>query len=315
MAAIPRELLAWTANHHTTITSAGIRASGVSAAQQKRLVTAGVLERISNGVYRFAGAPIDMLAKCVAASAHPSGLVIASVTAGRLWTVRRMPNDQYVCVIAPPASHPIGAPWLRAYRTSLLDPNDIVRRADGIVLTSPSRTAVDLTRALANDDLRSVIDQIEQRRMGTAESMRRIAESLNTPGRPWARRFLEVLEQRPGGGARESHGESRVVSALFQRGVSDLTSQRWLTVPGWGNIRLDAAVDRIKWGIEIDGHPEHFTEAGATRDRERDLACEADGWRISRVTGLSLDRHFGTTIDRLMAVYWRRCAEVEGVAG
>ena len=73
-----------------------------------------------------------------------------------------MGRDGLVHVIAPPHSHPIKAPWLRPYRTALLDPADIsVRRSDGIALTSPARTAVDLARWLRADDLRSVIDQIE----------------------------------------------------------------------------------------------------------------------------------------------------------
>ncbi len=310
MSAINEEALVWAADHHSTLTTERIRACGITSSQQRRLVSQGVLVRLADGTYRCVGMAPSLPALCVAASAHPKGLVVAGPTAGILWGLRRMPRDGLVHVIAPPMSHPIGAPWLRAYRTALLDPADIVRRDDGIVITSPPRTAVDLARWLPDDDLRSVIDQIEHLRLAQAVTMRRVAMLLDTRGRPWARRFLDVLDRRASGGTRESHGESLVVNALRDRGVADLESQRWLTVPHWGRVRLDAAVERLRWGIEIDGHPEHFSEQGAARDRERDLACDAIGWRVSRIAQLSLDRSFRTSIDRLMAVYLRRVDDI-----
>ena len=310
MSAINEEALIWAADHHSTLTTERIRACGITSSQQRRLIADGVLVRIADGAYRCVGMSPNLPGLCAAASAHPKGLVVAGPTAGLLWGFRRMPRDGLVHVIAPPMSHPIGAPWLRAYRTALLDPSDIVRRDDGIVLTSPARTAVDLARWLSDDDLRSVIDQIEHLRMAQAVTMQRVAMLLATRGRPWARRFLEVLDRRASGGARESHGESLVVNALCARGVLDLQSQRWLTVPDFGSIRLDVAVERLRWGIEIDGHPEHFSEQGAARDRDRDLACDAIGWRVSRIAQLSLDRSFRTSIDRLLAVYRRRSEDI-----
>jgi hypothetical protein len=96
-----------------------------------------------------------------------------------------MPYDALVYVIAPPASHPSVEPWLRVYRTAALDPQHIVERPDGIRLTSPPRTALDLTRYLLDKDLRSVIDHVESSGMGTAETMRRVAYDVLSPGRPW----------------------------------------------------------------------------------------------------------------------------------
>ena len=72
---------------------------------------------------------------------------------------------------------------------------------------------------------------------------------------------------------------------------------------------VDASVDRIRWGVEIDVYPTHFTEEGGSNDRERDLACDAIGWRVSRVARPSLKRDFNLAIDRLLKVYERRCGE------
>jgi hypothetical protein len=285
MNALNRPVLDWAASHHTVVAATDLTRLGMTRSQRRRLVRDNVLERLLDGAYHFPGVPNDELGRCVAACTRPSGLIIEGPTAGRIWGYRRMPVDGLVYVIAPPASNPSVEPWLRPYRTAMIDPLHIVERSDGIRLTSPPRTVVDLSRHLSDNDLRSVIDQVESQGMGTAETMRRVAADLATPGRPWASRFLRVLEQRPGYGVPES--------AL---GVA-------------GSRRLDASVDRIRWGVEVDVYPTHFTEEGGSNDRDRDLACDAIGWRVSRVARPALKRDFDLAIDRLVKVFEQRCRE------
>ena len=310
MSALNRAVLEWTANHRTVVSDTDLSRMGGSRSQRRALVEEKLLERVLDGAYRFPGSPNDELARCVAACLRPGGLIVEGPTAGRIWRYRRMPRDGFVYVIAPPASNPSVEPWLKPYRTSMIDPLHVVERPDGIRLTSPPRTAVDLTRHLSDTDLLSVIDQVESEGMATSQTMWQVAFDLATPGRPWARRFLRILEQRPQhGGVPASHWESRVVAALIERGIRDLTPQRWLDVPGWGPIRLDASVDRIRWGVEVDVYPTHFTEEGGSNDRDRDLACDAIGWRVSRVARPALARDFNLAIDRLIKVYEQRSRE------
>jgi hypothetical protein len=309
MGVATRELVALAARQHSAITDAQLKQLGVSSHQRRRLVADGWLEHVLDGTYRLAGHTDLELARCVAACARPGGLVIAGPAAGRLWGYRRMPKDGRIQVIAPRASHPSTEPWLQAYRTTAINPWDVVHRHDGIRVTSPPRTAVDLMRYLPEQHVRSVVDQIIAAGQCTADTMRRVAEPLATPGRPWARRFLDLLDARPGGGAAESDWESQVCHELVRRGVHDLIWQRWLDVPNWGPIRLDGAVEELRWGVEVDVHPDHFTEAGVDADDSRDVACQAIGWCVSRATGLSLSADFTGTIDSLVAVYEQRCRE------
>jgi very-short-patch-repair endonuclease len=308
MAPLNRDLLAWSAGHHVVVTTQVLKAHGVGPAQLKRLVADGTLERLLDGTYRFTAAPTSFHQRCVAACARPAHLVVEGPSAGRLWVIRRMPPSDDVWVIGPPASNPSLAPWLRVYRTALLLPEHVVERPDGIRLTSPARTAVDLVRHLSLVDVRSVIDQIVQRELATVEQMHEVAESLNTPGRPWARTFLRLLAARPDGGAPESHWESVVANEFVRQGVTGLVTQYWLDVPTWGPVRFDLAVPRLRWAIEIDGFPDHFTEDGSTRDAGRDLACAAIGWTTSRVTALGLRRDTSAVIESLLRVYRARTA-------
>ena len=309
MASLSKPVLKWTADHHTVISADDLARLGITRSQRRQLVDDEILERVLDGAYRFPGLPNDELARCVAACSRPGRLIVEGPTAGRLSGFRRMPRDGLVWVIAPPASNPSVEKWLRPYRTAMIDPLHIVQRSDGIRLTAPPRTVVDLARHLTDHDLLSVIDQVESEGMSTAQTMWQVAFDLATPGRPWARRCLRILEQRPQHGVPASHWESRVVAALIERGIRELTPQRSLDVPGWGSVRLDASVDRVRWGVEVDVYPSHFTEDGGSRDRERDLACDAIGWRVSRVARPALQRDFNLAIDRLVKVFEQRCRE------
>ncbi len=309
-----RALLADASCHAGIVTERDLARFGITLNQRRRLVADGLLCRVLDGSYRIASSPEDELARCVSVCARPSGLIVAAPTAGRIWRWRRMPNDALVWVLAPPRSNPTVEPWVRAYRTAAISPSDVVRRSDGIVVTSPPRTAVDLARHLSDEDLRSVIDQLRHEGTCSLATLRRVAEPLATPGRPWARRFLGVLDRIPEGKAPESHWESRVFDALRQRGI-DVEAQRWLDVPAFGPIRLDACITSLRWGVEVDVHPEHFTEAGGTRDRERDLACHGIDWQIHRVARLTLERSFDNAMDTLAASARRRRARVLEHAG
>ena len=189
MPSLDRHVTNWMRSHQATVSRAFLEESGVTAHQRRRLVEHGVLERVVHGGYRFAGIDADELTKCAALCASRPRLVVAGPTAGRLWKIRRSPNDRLVHVIAPPASQPCRQPWVRVYRTALLHDDEIVERPDGIRLTSPPRTLIDLTRYLANDALASAIESALSSNMCTVATLWRVAERLNTPGRPWVRRF------------------------------------------------------------------------------------------------------------------------------
>lgn len=44
----------------------------------------------------------------------------------------------------------------------------------------------------------------------------------------------------------------------------------------------------MKWGVEIDIHPDHLLLDGTSRDKRRDRDCHRVGWQVERVTELDL---------------------------
>ena len=312
MSSLDRHALAWLHDHHATISSEALRASGITLDQRKQLVESGLLARVVDGAYAFGAVDVGELERCAALCTSRPHLVIAGPTAGRLWGLRRSPHDGLIHVIAPPHSHPCRETWVRAYRTPLLAEEDIVRRDDGIRLTSPPRTVVDLTRYVDPFALASAIEHVLARQMCTVATLARTAGQLESPGRPWVRRFLAVLEQRHPGAAAESEWELRVCNALVRRGVRGLERQVWKELPGYGPARFDIAIPELQWVLEIDIHPDHGLEGGAA-DKRRDRCARAIGWETERVGERDLAAGFDATIGGLVQAIDRRRAQVDAL--
>lgn len=306
MPSLDRQALSWLRAHHATISTDALDDAGVSLDQLKYLVEVGTLQRIIDGAYAFAGVESDELARCAALCTSRPHLVVAGPTAARIWALRRAPRDGLIHVIAPPRSHPCQEPWVRAYRTSMISADEIVDRIDGVRLTNPSRTVVDLTRYTSEDAVSSMVEDVLHRGLCTPTSLHRVAEALATPGRPWARRFVRLLARRHPGAAAESDAERRVLEALVSRGVLGVERQVPVELPGYGPARFDMAIPHLKLAIEVDLHPEHASPVGIANDHWRDDCAASVGWATRRVGQVELTQQFDATIDRLLAFLQRR---------
>lgn len=269
-------------SHNQAIATTGLRALGVTAGQQDRMVANGQLAPVLKGGYVAGSAkPDDLMRQTALCLAHPE-LVIAGFSAGRHWQLRLMTNDGHVYAIGPPASHPCKQPWVVVYRTALIDPDDIVTLNDGRRVTSPARTVIDLTRYVSPSTLASIIEQVLHLRYCSVDTLRQCAERLNTPGRPWVRRFLRVLGGRLPGAPSESGGEFDVLMEFQRQGVRDMVRQFRVVLPGYGDARFDLSIPELRWAFEADLYPTHWTPDGIARDQARDAAAATLGWVTRR---------------------------------
>ncbi len=292
MAIFTTESLEFLRTHHGVATSSELAACGLSASAIRSLREAGNLVGVVKGVWRIPATTLDEAARCAAlCAAHPE-LAVSGPTAGRLWGLRRLPRDQRVHVIAPPASHPSLAPWVVPYRTAAIHHADVVRRPDGIAVTSRARTALDLARWVGPTDLLSIIEQVLHDGHLTDGDLRDVAVDWMSRQRPWVRRFLELLDGRLRGGPAESHGETVLGDSLAAAGLVGLERQFRIDLPGYGPARFDLAVPSVRLAIEVDLYPTHAETAGRRRDADRDAAAKRIDWRVERV----LADHFGANL-------------------
>ena len=292
-------LLDIAARQHGIVTSQQLAERCFSRDRVARLVASGVLVRVIDGAYRLASHTEDELARCVAVSLSRPGLVVSGPTAARLWGFRRVPKDRLVHVTAKPHSQPGRADWIRTYRTALIGSVDIVHRPDGVRLTSTARTAVDMVRFATPSAVLSMIEQGLDSDWFGEESLRSTAERTATPGRPFARRFISLLDERLVGGPAGSDWETVVGECLRQRGIDGLVRQYPLTVPGYGRLRFDLAIPERRWALEIDAHPSHHSLEGAARDKFRDRCCAEIDWMVQRIGEPDLRHRFDPTLDSI----------------
>lgn len=290
------------ARQHGVISVAQLHAAGLTGRNIKTLEARGDLASVVRGVYRTPSVSLDELSRCAAVCLGREHAVVAGPTAGRLWGLRRIPRDQRVHVIVPPASNPSIESWVCAFRTASIDAIDIVERPDGIRLASRARTVLDLSRFIDGDDLLSVSEQAMLDGRLTLNEMYAVAQPWETTRRPWVRRYLDQLTRHLPGGPSESHAESRIGLALRDRGVHGLVRQFVLDTPQ-RRIRFDLAVPDLRWAIEIDIFPTHEQTVGRAEDRRRDRAALRMGWSTTRISRNEYERSFESTIRRIHSTY------------
>ena len=162
---------------------------------------------------------------------------------------------------------------------------DRVRRY-GMVLTTPSRTIVDLAAVVARPALDEIIDLAFCRKLATTESVERcIVRMGRAPvGAQSARAATAIWTPtiEPG-----SVAEIRLLRILDDLGLQGLATQYDVHGPSGFVARLDLAAPHLRRGLEYDGvlhhNPRHWE-----RDEPRYAALKALGWVIDTVTKADL---------------------------
>jgi very-short-patch-repair endonuclease len=157
---------------------------------------------------------------------------------------------------------------------------------EGIPVTTPGRTLVDLADVLSRRQLERAFDEAEYLRLDCS-SLRPVR------GRAGYRRLLCVLE-------RHEPGSTRTRSRLEDRFL-ELCEANGLPRP-----RVNAVIDGkevdFAFGdliVEVDGDAAHRTKRGFERDRVRDAELTVKGYRVIRVTEQRLERDGRTVAAQL----------------
>ena len=171
------------------------------------------------------------------------------------------------------------APAKREYRgivvhRSRLDPADVVER-DGIRITAPARTLVDLADVLTQRQLQTAVNEAEVMRLVTRVE---IVEALGrAPGRRGAKRLGPIVRE-----------PARLTRSELERDFLSLAVSAGLPRPETNTriagFEVDFAWRAKRLVVEVDGFAYHGTRQAFERDRQRDAQLQAAGWRVVRFT-------------------------------
>ncbi len=188
------------------------------------------------------------------------------------WAEQDLLPPVEACVLR--GDDPTERPEVRS-RTRDLAPHDIVT-VDGLQVTSPLRTALDLGCHLFRADALAALDQFRGH-FGFS-----VAE-LELEARRFRRRrgVIQLRELIPlSDPLAESVRESWTRLALIDAGLPAPELQWWVEVDGVPTYRLDMAYPGHRVAVEYDGSAFHSSDADRERDRARREHLTALGWTV-----------------------------------
>jgi very-short-patch-repair endonuclease len=156
-----------------------------------------------------------------------------------------------------------------------LEAGEVTRR-DGIPVTSPNRTLIDIATRLSRNELEAAIAEADRRSLTSPEALRRQLDRLSSSsGVGVLRRLLD----------RESF---RLTDSELERRFLLVARKAGVPVPETG-VRLHRFKVDFYWPdlglvVETDGLRYHRTPAQQTRDRRRDQTHTAAGLTTLRFT-------------------------------
>jgi hypothetical protein len=273
-------LTALAARQHGVISRRQAVERGVALHRLKYRVKTSDLVAVDTGVYRMAGTPETwhqrLMAACLAGPA-----VASHRSAAALWTMLDMEAGLVeVTALRHRRRHTSNVVWHESYHLSERE----VTEREGIAVTKPVRTILDLGVVLDADPLEEVVDDALRRGLVSVAGIWRRWEQLG-PIRPGARTVAEVLRRKvPGEKPPDSRLETRFRQVLRVLGIADLVIPQYevRTVSGRRIGFADYAIPERKIAIELDGKERHSSRQAQLHDRLREADARAAGWRVER---------------------------------
>jgi len=241
---------------------------------------AGVLRRTFPSVTSVAGVPGSWLSSLWAAHLQlgPASL-ISHESAGQLHDYEGIVRDLVVLSITSTAGHCL--PGVHVHRLVDLADHDVVDR-DGLPVTSPARTIVDLAAVTSPGRLRHVVQgAVSDRRCSVIEIGATLAR-VRRRGKPGVSRLDRVLDDLAGEPIGRTRLEELLDVVLESLPVPGPVSQQ----PIADGAQYVGVVDRLfpdqKLIIEADGRRWHVRQQRMANDRRRDAEAAAMGFLTIR---------------------------------
>jgi very-short-patch-repair endonuclease len=251
-----------------------LRALGFRPKAIEHRIAKGRLHPIWRGVYAVGRGELTQHGWWMAAVlACGEGAVLSHMDAAALWEIRPKRRGD-IEVSVPMRACPVRR-GIIVHRRTGLTPADVTRR-QGIPVTSPICTVIDIAPDLSRDDLEAAINEADKRKLTDPESIRTALEHM--PRRPGVGIVRKTLDQRT----------FTLTRSKLERHFVPLARRAGLTQPLTRQIVNGFEVD-FYWPdlglvVETDGLTYHRTPAQQARDRLRDQEHTARGFTCLRFT-------------------------------
>jgi hypothetical protein len=246
-------------------------AAGISDSTIARMCRVSWLHRLHWGVYAVGHlAPIELASEAGALLAVGDDAVLSHLTAAAMWRLHPpRPQAPIDIVVARDSGR---RPGIQVHRSARLDGCD-VRIHQGLPVTSPARTLLDIAGLLTEDELEQALDDALSRNLVRPAQIRDVLARLRA-GRAGARKLATLLDSR-------TRGRPALTRSRAERILRDLTRTAQLppadlnaTLHGF---RVDALWREHRLVVEVDGYEFHARRANFESDRRRDAVLRLTG--------------------------------------
>lgn len=267
-------LLALAAAQHGLVTTAQMSYLGLSRDATFHRVRRGRLHPVHRGVFAVEGPPWRLPAPFAAAIlACGPGSAISHVSAAFLWELLRFEGGPIHVVSRIRRRSRRG---IEVHRTRSLARRE-VRLIDGIPVTSPVRTLIDIAGVCSAREVERAVNEGRLRRLVTEHELdRTVAEAR---GRSGAAALAVLLARETGSDFSRSEAEDLLLRIIRDAGLP--LPRRNVFIHGF---ELDFFWPALSLNIEVDGVRWHATGDRLVRDRARDASLAAHGIQVIRVT-------------------------------
>lgn len=151
---------------------------------------------------------------------------------------------------------------------------------EGVRVTTPIRTAVDLACKLPRREAMAALDAFARvHGIDPLDMQRLLVRYFRRRGVVQARQLIPLADARA-----ESAGESWTRLEIEDRGLPRPQLQWWVHVDGVPTYRLDLAYPHARVAVEYDGEQFHSGPEARERDRVRRQWLRDHGWTVIVVT-------------------------------
>ncbi len=272
-ASVTKRIAELAARRHGVVTTADLLAAGLGRGAIARRVADGRLRPLYRGVFLVGPLKGPMTDEMAAALACGEAAVVSHHAAAAIWGFRPAwhgPIDITTTRQLRPRQ------GIRIHRARRLDPRDSTQR-DGVPLTTPTRTLLDLAAHIDARALTRAIEEAEVQRLTTRTEL--AALNARSSGRHGAKALGATI-----GGAHEP----RMTRSEAEAELPRLIRAARLPQPET-NVRIAGYEVDFLWRaqrlvVEVDGFAYHHTREAFERDRRKDADLQARGLRTTRVT-------------------------------
>jgi very-short-patch-repair endonuclease len=259
------------------VTTAQLRALGMTARQIERRFAGGALERVHVGVARLAGAPATYESRLVAAClAIGDGAVASHRAAATVHSLLRHTAPPVEVVTdrrRSPELHEVVV-----HRSS-----DLHQRwttvVGGVPVTSVARTIVDLGAVARPRTVEAALDRALGRRLVHVREVRDAMVAVARQGRSGVGPLRPLLDARLREGMPAGVFEARMRTVLRNGGLPEAVAEFTVTDEHGGFIAaVDFAFPEHRLAIEADGFEVHSTPNALADRNVRDRLLAAAGW-------------------------------------